>query len=117
MSLDQMLGIFSGWLVAMYTFTMQSRFQHSKSTIHHVFHDVLDALLYLYADYVRPPPDHIPARIQKDWGKMKYFADVRGAIDGTHIAAHIPVKFQTPFRNRKGTLTKCSLESGDGELG
>ena len=93
----------------------QSRFQHSKSTIHHVFHNVLDALLYLYADYVRTPPDHIPARIQKDWGKMKYFADVRGAIDGTHIAAHIPIKYQTPFRNRKGTLSQnvlagCTLD-------
>ena len=40
---------------------------------------------------------------------MKYFADVRGAIDGTHITAHIPVKFQTPFRNRKGTLSQNVL--------
>ena len=40
---------------------------------------------------------------------MKYFADVRGAIDGTHIAAHIPVKFQTLFHNRKGTLSQNVL--------
>ena len=40
---------------------------------------------------------------------MKYFADVRGAIDGTHIAAYIPVKFQTPFRNRKRTLSQNVL--------
>ena len=64
MSLDQMLGIFL-WMVNrnIHVRDAQSRFQHSKSTIHHVFHhrvfhDVLNALLYLYADYVRPPPDN-----------------------------------------------------------
>ena len=116
MSLDQMLGIFL-WMVGrnVHVRDAQSRFQHSKSTIHHVFHSIQDALLYLHADYVHPPPNHIPARIQKDWGKMNYFADVRGAIDGTHIAAHIPVKFRTPFRIRKGTLPQdvlagCTLD-------
>ena len=61
MSLDQMLGIFL-WMVGrnVHVRDAQSRFQESKSTIHHVFHNVLDALLYLYSDYVRTPPDHIP---------------------------------------------------------
>lgn len=42
---------------------------------------------------------------------MKYFPDVRGAIDETHMEAHIPLKFQTRFRNREGTLSHNVLFS------
>ena len=57
MSLDQMLGIFL-WMVGRnaHVRDAESRFQHSKSTIYHAFHSILDALLCLYADYVHPPP-------------------------------------------------------------
>ena len=64
--LNQKLGVFL-WMVGrnVHVRDAQSRLQHSKPTIHNVFHDVLDALLYLYADYVRPLPDDTTARVQK----------------------------------------------------
>lgn len=44
-----------------------------------------------------PPPHNTAARILGDWGKKKYFADVRGVINGIHIEAHSPLKPHTPF--------------------
>jgi hypothetical protein len=63
----------------------------------------------LYQDFVKPPPDHIPARIRQDYGKMSCFADVRGAINGTYIDVFVPEHDQIPFRNRKGTLSQNVL--------
>ena len=69
----------------------QSQSQNSKSTTHHVFHEVLDDLPHSHAGFARHPITHLQVS-RKDWGKIKYFADVRGAIDGTHIEAYIPLK-------------------------
>ena len=68
---SQMLRIFL-WMVGrnvcrVHVRDAQSRSEHSKSTIHHIFHEVLNPLLYLYADYIRPPLDcNTPARVQKN---------------------------------------------------
>jgi len=93
----------------------QEQFQHSGETISRHFRSVLQAMLQLYHGFVRLPPDITPTRIRSDWGKMSYFKNVRGAIDGTHILAHISSAQQTPYRNRKGTisqnvLARCSLD-------
>lgn len=94
---------------------VQDRFQHSSETVSRNFKAVLNALLQLYPDYVTMPRDETPSRIRNDWGKMRCFKDVRGAIDGTHIAAHISAVDQAPFRNRKGYLSQnvlagCTLD-------
>jgi hypothetical protein len=93
----------------------QDLFQHSGETISRNFHNVLEALLHVYKEFVHVPPDIIPARIRSNWRKMSYFRDVRGAIDGTHILARLPAKESRPYRNRKGTITQnilagCSLD-------
>lgn len=46
---------------------------------------------------------------------MSQFADVRGAIDGTHVLAHVPASEQVAYRNRKGEISQnvlagCSLD-------
>jgi len=46
---------------------------------------------------------------------MSAFSDVRGAIDGTHILAHVPASQKAAYRNRKGDLSQnvlagCSLD-------
>ncbi|RPB00567.1 hypothetical protein L873DRAFT_1680385, partial [Choiromyces venosus 120613-1] len=74
-------------------------FLHSLDKIMRVFHQVLDALLLLYPECVRPPTDTVPKRITQDWDKMQYFKDIREAIDGIDIDAHIPVESQVPFHN------------------
>ncbi|XXG63091.1 hypothetical protein AAC387_Pa05g1353 [Persea americana] len=38
-----------------------------------------------------------------------YFKDCRGAIDGTHIPAHISLSMQAMYRNRKGFLFQNCL--------
>lgn len=46
---------------------------------------------------------------------MSGFANIRGAIDGTHLHAYVPSKDHARFRNRKGYISQnvlagCSLE-------
>ena len=46
---------------------------------------------------------------------MSYFSDISGAIDGTHILAHVPCHQYRPYCNLKGTisqnvLARCSLD-------
>ena len=70
---------------------------------------MLLALLPLYETFVRPPANNIPSRIRRDWGKMYYFSNVRGAIDGTHILAHVPSQQQASYWNQKGTISQNIL--------
>ena len=110
MSLEQMVSIFLSMVGHnMHSRDAQNRFQHSPSMITKVCYQVLDALLLQYSEFVRPPTDAIPGRIARDWDKMKYCKNMRGAIDGTHIEAHIPAELQVPFHNRKGTLSQNGL--------
>ena len=44
----------------------------------------------------------IPDYIKNDERYWPYFRDCTGAIDGTHIAIHVPPDKQIPFFNRKG---------------
>jgi hypothetical protein len=80
------------------------------------FHAVLDALVVVHRDLVHPPPDDIPLRITGDRRKMRpYFDNVRGAIDGTHIPAKVPIAQAAAFRDRSGNLSQnvlaaCSLD-------
>ena len=46
---------------------------------------------------------------------MSEFTNVQGAINGTHLHAHVPPKDRACFRNRKGyipqnVLAGCSLD-------
>ena len=110
LSLEEKLVMFL-WMVARGASIRDTRdrFRHSHETIHRNFHQVLNALEDLYDDFVLPPGDTIPSRISKDWDKMRYFANARGAIDGTHISVHVPEHKRAPFRNRKGTLSQNVL--------
>ena len=73
-----------------------------------VFHHVLNALLYSYADYIRPPPDNLPARIQNDWGRMKFLQMFVMQLIERILRLICQRNFPT-FRNRKGTLSQMFL--------
>ena len=64
MSIEQMVVIFL-WMVGHNSSNRdaQTRFQHSGRTITRVFHRVLHALLPLYDDFVKPPPDETAAAL------------------------------------------------------
>jgi len=66
-------------------------------------------MLQLYHGFVRLPPDIMPMHIRSDWGKMLYFMNVRGTINSIHILTNIPNAQQTPYRNRKGTISQNVL--------
>ena len=69
---------------------------------------MLNSLLYLN-DYMRLPPERTPLEIldNPDW--FPYFKDCIGAIDGSHIPAHVPSAERDRYRNRKGFLSQNVL--------
>ncbi|KAL2899928.1 putative nuclease HARBI1 [Bienertia sinuspersici] len=93
------------------------RFKHSPSTICHYFHKVLDALIALSCDIIRPHRDltEMSPEVVNSSKYWPYFKDAVGALDGTHIEASVNDAKGVPFRNRKGTkswnvLAACSLD-------
>ena len=59
----------------------------------------------VFNEHVFLPPlsDHpIPERITNDPGLFPFFKSVLGAIDGSHVPAHVPSTQRDPFWNRKG---------------
>jgi hypothetical protein len=105
------------------------RFSHSPSTIsksviislvlnyklivYRAFHEVLQALVVLHQHIVQqplPPPDTIISRrILDDTRFTPYFNSCIGALDGTHIACHVPTADQPRYRNRKQYLSQNVL--------
>jgi len=65
----------------------------------------------LYANFVKLPDEDTPLspRIADDPKYTPYFDDCVGALDGTHILAHIPTEEQARYRNRKGTVSQNVL--------
>ena len=47
---------------------------------------------------------------------MPYFKDCIGALDGTHIEAHVSLSEQPRYRNRKGTLSQNVLAACNFDL-
>ncbi|KAN0068257.1 hypothetical protein V8E54_009217, partial [Elaphomyces granulatus] len=50
-------------------------FQHSMDTVHKVFYEILDGLLHLHKEIVKPPPDKMPDAIERDDKLWPWFAD------------------------------------------
>ena len=90
---------------------VQERFSHSGETISRCFHEVLEALLLLHKETVILPVTDTPvgSRITDDPKYGPYFSDCVGALDGTHIAMHIPAINQGRYRNRKGWISQNVL--------
>ncbi|KAL6546368.1 hypothetical protein OROMI_022089 [Orobanche minor] len=93
------------------------RFQHSIGTISYYFRKILDALVMLSFDIVRPHADlsMVPSEIRDNSLYWPFFDDCVGALDGTHIQAVISDNEGIPFRGRKGTkswdvLACCSFD-------
>ena len=57
-----------------------------------------------------------PEFIEGDERYWPYFKDCIGAIDGTHIAIHVPANKKIPFIGRKGITTTNVLAVCDFNL-
>ncbi|KAL5709743.1 hypothetical protein ACHQM5_020396 [Ranunculus cassubicifolius] len=94
---------------------IRDRFQHSGETISRHFNNVLRAISKFSISMIRPPSFAVvPSNIRRNPKYWPYFNGCIGAIDGTHIAAHIPLAEQVPFRGRKGitlnVMAACSFD-------
>ena len=91
---DERVAIFLYMIVHGATYrNVEEWFQHSGETIHRQFHRVLKAVYKLGNQLIRPiDPMHlaIPDYIKNDERYWPYFRDCIWAIDGTHIAIHVP---------------------------
>lgn len=73
------------------------------------FYQVLDTILKLYPELVRPASGEVPEAIKDDPRRWPAFKDCVGALDGTHLKVHVPASEQLRFRNRHGDLTQNVL--------
>lgn len=86
----------------------EERFQHSGETISRQFHRVLEVVLALSGDIIKPvDPTFMdtPHQIRSDRRYYPHFKDCIGAIDGTHVKLIVPVEHQIPYTSRKGYTT------------
>jgi hypothetical protein len=67
-------------------------------------------LAALYTQYVTQPRGRDAVRFRNDDDpKFSEFRNCKGAIDGVHIPAHVPLAAQTAWRNRKGFISQNVL--------
>ncbi|MQL86611.1 hypothetical protein Taro_019148 [Colocasia esculenta] len=87
---------------------MCKHFQHSSETISKHVREVTKALASLCFTYIKLPTltDPVHPRIRHDDRFYPYFKDAIGAIDGTHVPAHILREKQARYRNRKGVVSQ-----------
>ncbi|MQM14439.1 hypothetical protein Taro_047371, partial [Colocasia esculenta] len=83
---------------------MCEHFQHSSETISKQVREVTKVLASLRFTYIKLPSltDPVHPRIRHDDRFYPYFKDAIGAIDGTHIPAHILREKQARYSNHKG---------------
>ena len=86
---------------------------------HRVIHCLLDMITSenFYAVYIKLPNENTPLSpfIRDNPKFYPFFKDCDGALDGTHINAHVPEESTARYRNRKGGLSQnvlaaCSFE-------
>ncbi|XP_038714981.1 protein ANTAGONIST OF LIKE HETEROCHROMATIN PROTEIN 1-like [Tripterygium wilfordii] len=91
------------------TRAVQDRFQHSGEKIHRQFHRVLDSIIRMSRDIIKPRDPEFsvtPRQITENDKYNPFFNDCIGAIDGTHIAAVVPPDQRIPYIGRKGVTTQ-----------
>lgn len=86
--------------------------QHSTSTISEVRNVVSTSVIAVHKiqsffDIPRQN-DPVPSRILTDYRFYPFFDNFIGALDGSHIPAHVS-STERPFRNRKGVMSQNIL--------
>lgn len=112
--------------VAMFLFTMNfaasnrevcERFQRGNATVSRSFNSVLAGMMELYNHVVKLPSENTPPSTRIcDNPKYKYFVDCIGALDGTHVPAHVSEDVQARYRNRKKDLSQNVMACCDMDM-
>lgn len=98
---------------------VQNRFKHSGETVSRKFGEVLDAVLRLSVDIIRPSDyefKEVHHRIRNSTQFWPHFKDCIGAIDGTHVRAMVPAADQVTYIGRKGYPTQNVMVVCDFDL-
>lgn len=87
----------------------QNRFKHSGETISRKFDEVLQCVVRMSKDFVRPKDPNfstVHSRIRNDRRMWPHFKDCIGAIDGTHILATVAPEDLIRYIGRSGSATQ-----------
>ncbi|KAL5482398.1 hypothetical protein ACEPAI_8992 [Sanghuangporus weigelae] len=114
MRTDEKLAIFlSMATTGMTNREAQNRFQRSADTISKTIHKIINILVspVIYNVYVRLPrdTDDTPPEIEDNKKLYPYLRDCLGALDCTHIHAHVLAEDRPRYRNRKGFISQNVL--------
>jgi hypothetical protein len=90
----------------------QNRFKHSGETISRKFSEVLDSLMAMGHDFIRPKDPNFRAihrRIRDDRRAYPHFKNCIGALDGTHIRVSLSPEQQVRYIGKTGIPTQNVL--------
>lgn len=97
----------------------QNRFKHSGETISRKFHEVLDSVVAMAEDYLRPTDPNfrtVHKRIRDDKRAYPHFRDCIGALDGTHIRVSLSPEEQVRYIGKTGIATQNVLAVCDFDM-
>ena len=97
----------------------QNRFKHSGETISRKFHEVLDSVMDMAHDFIRPKDPNFRAvhkRIRDDRRAYPHFKDCIGALDGTHIRVSLSPEEQVRYIGKSGMPTQNVLAVCDFDM-
>ena len=79
------------------------RWQHSGSTVSLTLHEVAHSILLCKQHFFQVPKEGDPVQdyIANNEKFSHYFGNCIGALDGTHVAAVVPIEEHGVFRDRK----------------
>lgn len=115
-------------MLAMFLFTCggnesnrraQNRFKHSGETISRKFDEVLNSLMAMAKDYIRPKDPNfrsVHKRIRDDRRAFPHFKDCIGALDGTHIRVSLSPDEQVRYIGKTGIPTQNVLAVCDFDM-
>jgi hypothetical protein len=98
---------------------VQNRFKHSGETISRKFDEVLNSLMAMAKDYIRPKDPNFCAvhkRIRDDKRAFPHFKDCIGALDGTHIRVSLSPDEQVRYIGKTGIPTQNVLAVCDFDM-
>jgi len=97
----------------------QNRFKHSGETISKKFHEVLDCVIAMAKDYIRPNDPNfrsVHKRIRNDKRAWPHFKDCIGALDGTHILVSLSPEEQVRYIGKSRVPTQNVLAICDFDM-
>ena len=97
----------------------QNIFKHSGETISRKIDEVLNALMAMACDFIRPKNPNFPTthkRIRDDIRAYPHFKDCIGALDGTHIRVSLSSDEQVRYIDKTGIPTQNVLAVCDFDM-